>query len=81
MSHFHYPDGTQIRGAPNDTASKPNIGDTVTIGTHTGIVVNNRPYGDVHDSPYSNLPMDPQHPGFSPSRRDVIIRLDELPTQ
>ena len=71
MSHFHYPDG-RILGKPDQTD-----GDIVTIGRHQGRLVNPKPYGYAHASPRSNLPLQPQDPGFSPCRDDVVIKPQE----
>ena len=68
MSHFHYPDG-RVLGKPDSKN-----GDTAKISSHEGRVVNAKPYGYAHASPHSNLPLQPQDPGFSPSRDDVVIK-------
>ena len=72
MSHFHYPGG-RILGEPDDAHARPEKGDIVTIGRHTGAVVNARPYGYAHEISTIHLPLQPQDPYFSASRRDVVI--------
>ena len=71
MSHFHYPDG-RVLGTPDW-----NDGNTATIGGHNGPIVNPKPYGYAHQSRFSNLPLQPQDPGFTPSHEDVVIEPQE----
>ena len=68
MPHFHYPDGN-VLGKPDHQE-----GSVAIIGAHRGEIVNATPYGRAHKSSRSNLPLQPQDPGFSPSREDVLIK-------
>ena len=71
--HTHRNGGGNIVIGKPDTENKPNAGDIVRVGGHTGRVVDGAPWGDVRGV---NSPADPGT-GFQASQDDVAIQVIE----